>query len=110
MDKTEGPRETQNATPSRIADTTPPLPSGDYSYVLEIVMGMQLSIGKLMEAVESLKGQAKHHGDEIDQIGKDVHAAKVALYVVGVMVASAVAFLGWAITTLLPYISKAPAK
>jgi len=38
-------------------------PSGDYSYILEIVMGMQGAIGKLTEAVEGLKHQSSKHGD-----------------------------------------------
>jgi hypothetical protein len=77
--RNEGPRETRSTTPSRIVDTTPPLPSGDYSYVLEIVMGMQLSVGKLLEAVDNLKEQSKQHSEDLKGIGRDLHAAKVIM-------------------------------
>lgn len=39
-------------------------------------MHMQEALGKLTEAVESLKEQSKEHGKELKEIGKDVHAAK----------------------------------
>jgi F0F1-type ATP synthase assembly protein I len=88
-----------------MAETTPTVyPSGDYSYVLEIVMRMQDTLGQLKEAVSSLKEQSKHHGDQLDQIGKDVHAAKVVMAVVGALVVGAAAFIGWIINT---YISTA---
>jgi hypothetical protein len=112
-------KETGKPSRSSRAPTTPEdfpvtsqsaYPSGDYSYTVELVGTIQHQLGKLTEAVESLKEKTNHHGDKIEQIGKDIHGAKVALYVVGIIVAGAVAFLGWAITTLLPYIAKAPTK
>lgn len=39
------------------------LPSGDFSYILEIVMNMQSSMGKLIEAVDSLKAQSARWGE-----------------------------------------------
>jgi hypothetical protein len=64
-------------------------PSGDYTYTLEVVMGMQATLGKLTEAVNALKEQSKDHGKELKEIGKDVHAAKVAgktlLWIVGIV-------------------------
>src|SRR5450755_4247926 len=64
--------------PTKFAETTPPqlYPSGDYSYVLEIVMAMQNTVGGLKEAVESLKQQSGKHSEKLDDIGKDIHAAK----------------------------------
>ena len=104
------PKEDQSATPSKFPDIPPPpqaFPSGDYSYILEIVMGMQASVGKLMEAVEALKDQSKEHGSELRQIGKDVHAAKVVASVVGALILLAAGFLGWIVNT---YIATHPAK
>ena len=101
---------------ARTAPTTPEefpvnssqaYPSGDYSYILEIVMGMQNSVGKMAEAIQTLKDRSKDHGNELHQIGKDVHAAKVVVGVVGVLIIAGAAFLGWIITT---YISAYPAK
>src|SRR5436309_6539202 len=37
-------------------------PSGDYTYILEIVMGMQGTMGKLIEAVES---RSEEHTSEL---------------------------------------------
>jgi hypothetical protein len=72
-------------TPARYPEVPPPqvYPSGDYSYILEIVMAMQNTMGKLTEAVESLKAQSSRHGEKLEQIGKDVHAAKVVVSAVG---------------------------
>jgi hypothetical protein len=72
-------------TPDKYPITTPPLqlPSGDYSYTVEIVMGMQATLGKLTEAVDALKDKTKVHIDKLDQIGKDVHTAKVIVAAVG---------------------------
>jgi hypothetical protein len=109
--KSEGPRDIRSATPNRIVDTTPPLPSGDYSYTLEIVMKMQESMGKLSEAVESLKSQSHIHGEKLDLIGKDVHAAKVVISVVGGLIVLAVGAL-WVLAraALDFYIAAHPAK
>ena len=95
--------------PTKFAETTPPqvYPSGDYSYVLEIVMAMQNTLGKLTEAVESLKDQSKGHGTKLDELGKDVHAAKVVVTVVGGLMLLVAGFIGWITNT---YISTHPAK
>jgi hypothetical protein len=96
-------------TPTRFAETTPPqsLPSGDYSYVLEIVMNMQVTMGKLTEAVEGLKNHAKEHGTELKGVAKDVHAAKVVIGVVGGLVILVGGIIAWLVNT---YVSTHPAK
>ncbi len=101
----------RETTPPRMADITPPVyPSGDYSYVLEIVMGMQNTMGKLSEAVDSLKAQSKDQGDKLDRIGNDVHAAKVVMSVVGGIIVLSAGFLGWVIHELLQYLSSHPVR
>ncbi len=63
---------------------------------------MQKTMGKLIEAVDTLKVESKHHGDKLDQIGKDVHAAKVVVSVVGGLIVLVAGFLGWVIYELAP--------
>ncbi len=60
-------------------------------------MNMQMSMGKLTEAVESLKGQVKDHGTEIKAISTDIHTAKTTLKVIGAILAAGLAFAGWAL-------------
>ncbi len=83
--------------------TTSPFPSGDYSYTLEIVMAMQLSMGKLVEAVDGLKADAREQRDKLGEVAKDVHAAKVAFRVVAGTFAAAAAFLGWLVKLYVDY-------
>src|SRR5271154_2178243 len=67
--------------------TNSPPPSGDYSYTLEIVMQVQVTMGKLMEALETLKADSREHRAELKTISQDVHGAKVGFrWVVGVCV------------------------
>jgi hypothetical protein len=71
-------------------DTMPPLyPSGDYSYTVELVGTIQHELGRLTEAVNSLKEQSKEYGSKISQLSHAVHGAKVGLWVIGVIVAAA---------------------
>lgn len=99
----------RTATPEEypVSSSAPSLPSGDYSYVLEIAMRSQDTLGQLKEAVGSLKEQFKRHDDKLDEIGKDVHAAKVSMRVlVGVILAIA-GLVAWIVNT---YISAHAAK
>jgi hypothetical protein len=72
-------------TPQNYPDTTPQpqYTSAEYSYILEAVVGMQATLGKLTEAVEGLKDRSKGHTEKLDQIGKEAHTAKVVIGVVG---------------------------
>jgi hypothetical protein len=73
-------------TPERYPVTIPPpqqYTSGDYTYTVELVMGMQATLGKLTEAVDALKDKSKGHTDKLEQIGRDVHTAKVIVAGVG---------------------------
>jgi F0F1-type ATP synthase assembly protein I len=64
-------------------------------------MRMQESVGRLTEAVTSLKDQSKSHGDKLENIGKDVHAAKVVISVVGGLIVLVGAICAWLINTYI---------
>jgi hypothetical protein len=81
--------------------------SGDYSYTVELVGSIQNQLGKLTEAVESLKAQAKEHGDELKNIAKDIHAAKMVISVVGGLALFIGGVIAWLINT---YISTHPPR
>jgi hypothetical protein len=54
-----------------------------------LVAGINHALGKLTEAVDSLKEASKEHGKKIDDVRMDMHAAKASgrtvLWVVGVV-------------------------
>jgi len=72
----------------------PPLPSGDFTYTLEAVVSINAQLGRLTEAVESLKAGTKDHNQELKDIAKDVHAAKVVLKVAAGVITLVVAIAG----------------
>ncbi len=77
----ENPRQSRSTGPTKPPDIpvspTQQFPSGDYSYTVELVGSIQNTLGRLTEAVDSLKEQSKDYGKEIKEISKDLHAAKV---------------------------------
>jgi putative effector of murein hydrolase len=91
----------KEGTPDKIAETTPHFSPGDFSF-LEIIMAMQNTMGRLPEAVDSLKAQSVSHGNKLEEIGKEIHAVKRvggALVVVG-------GILGFVVHELLPFLMK----
>lgn len=104
-------REGRETTPQRLAETTPQVyPGPNYDFILQGVFNIQNTIGKLAEAVETLKTESHSQRDKVDQIGKDVHAAKVVVRLVGGAVLLAFASMGWIIYEILPYVLHPPAK
>jgi hypothetical protein len=96
----------RETTPSRLPDITPPAPAPDYGvHLMQSILEIQRSLGGLEHAVVSLEVRSKEHDSKLDQIGKDVHAAKVTMGVVGAIIVGAAAFIGWIVTT---YISAHP--
>jgi hypothetical protein len=98
----------EQVSPPRYPETTPPprLPSSDYTYVLEIVMNMQNTMGKLTEAVENLKEGQKEQRTKLEQIGKQIYAAIVVIVLVG----SILGFFANSINNLLFRLLQSPAQ
>jgi hypothetical protein len=83
------------------------LPSGDYSYTVELVGSMQRELGRLTEAVDELKSQSKAQMEKLDTVRMDIHAAKVTIATAGSLLLLLFGFIAWIINT---YISAHPAK
>ncbi len=83
--------------PPEIQATTPP--SGDYSYTVELVARIENQLGKVTEAIESLKLDVRQHSADLKSIGNDVHgtkvAVKVAAWLIGIFLT--ILTLGWTI-------------
>ena len=95
----ERERSKEGTTPGKTAETTPQAyTSGDYTYTVELVASINLQIGRLTEAVETLKTETQSHGTKLDEIGRKIHAAEVTVRVVTVILAGVIAFGAWAIT------------
>jgi hypothetical protein len=91
-------RRSASSTPSEYPVSAPPqpLPGADYSYTVELVATIHHELGRLTEAVNSLKDHSKERDQKLDEVmkevnsvAKDVHAAKAAgktlLWVMGVV-------------------------
>ena len=104
QDKTT--RRSRSATPSEFPTTAPQTvyPSGDYSYILEIVMNMQSAMGRLEEAVNSLKSQMAENSKELRSTSSDVKTAKVVASVVGTILVGAIGLVGWIAKAYLDYV------
>jgi len=94
-------RSNKPTTPEDFPAQSPPQPSGDYSYTLEIVMNMQLGMGKLIEAVDALKADSKEHREALREIDKEIHGAKVSFRVIIGVLLAIVGLIGWGITTYI---------
>lgn len=95
-------------TARQVKTTTPedypapsPLPSGDYSYTVEIVMNMQQTLGGLVEAVHSLKEESKEHRAELKELGKEFHAAKVLVRWLIAIAIGLGGVIGWAVNAYI---------
>jgi hypothetical protein len=99
----------QEGPPQEFGKTTPPIYQGaDYSFTLQAVFEIQKAVGKLTEAVENLKSEAKQQGEKLDAVRNDVHAAKAVIRVVGAALILFFGFLGWVIYEALPLLRPHP--
>jgi hypothetical protein len=90
--------------------------SGNESYV-ETVATIHSGMGRLTEAVESLKEQSRNHDRKLDQIGidvheigKDVHAWKLTIRVVFGLIVLLGGLIGWILDLYFKYGSPHSAK
>lgn len=97
MPKTHG--EAPSPTPSRFPEVPPPpqYPSGDYTYILEIVVGMQVNMGKLTEAVETLKNESGKLRTKAEEVSKDLHEVKLTLRIATAIMVAFIAGIGWGV-------------
>jgi len=66
-------------------------------------MGMQATLGKLTEAIENLKESVKGQGQKLDSVARDVHTAKVIMWVVVGIISFLGAIGGIALKALFDY-------
>lgn len=64
-------------------------------------MHMQQTLGGLVEAVNSLKEGSKEHRTELNQLGKEFHAAKVLVRWLIAIAVGLGGIIGWAVNTYL---------
>ena len=77
---------TPDTTPQRMAETTPQsYPLSDHSFTLQAIMEMQKTLGELTQAVRSLTEESKKNGVALEDIGKKMYAAKIVLWIFGVI-------------------------
>jgi hypothetical protein len=99
----KGQREAAGIPPTKYPEIPPAqaLPSGDFSYNIEAVMQVQKTLGELTQAVKTLTEEIKEQKSDLKMVSKDVHTWKVTIRVVGLILAGAVAFAGWAISKVV---------
>jgi hypothetical protein len=112
-DPPESPRRSNvTTTPADFPVQTPPqqFPGADYSYTAELIGEIQHSLGKLTEAVETLKTKADAHGKELAEIGRSVHTARVILGIIGGLATIIATFVAIALKAYLDHIWHAAVK
>jgi hypothetical protein len=67
---------------------------GDFGYI-ELVSDIQNRLGRLSEAVETLKTDTASHGSKLSDIAQDIHTEKVTLRIAGTILAVLLAFACW---------------
>jgi hypothetical protein len=101
----ERPRSPRGQGPTQPPDNPIPppqqLPSGDYSYTVELVARIENQLGGLTEAIKSIKETTKEHGVELRAIGKDVYAARTVTIFVGAFLTLVIAVVGYVAIPLL---------
>ena len=108
-DKESKSRSRPSATPEDFPTTASShtiYPSGDFSYSVELVGSIQRELGRLTEAVAGLKERSTTDSEKLDKVRLDIHGAKVAIYVVGVILTILGGSIVWmvnAVIQLLPH-------
>ncbi len=73
--------ERSNPDPGKIFEGNPPRSRGEDFFSLETVLSVKASMAVIAERVDNLREASRTHSEKLDKIEKDVHVAKVALYV-----------------------------
>jgi hypothetical protein len=95
------PKSSKPTTPEDFPSQPNVVPSGDYSYTLEIVMNMQHTLGGLAEAVKSLKEDSKEYRTELKELSKNFHAAQVLIRWLIAVAVGLGGLIGWAINAYI---------
>lgn len=94
-------REGREGPPRDFGVTTPPQ-AADYAiHTVQTVLEMQRTLGGVETSIKHLEERSKEYGGKLEQIGKDMHAAKI----VGTFIVVTAGFLGWVIHELIPLLT-----
>lgn len=74
----EKPKPESVGAPSEFAIGSPQ-PSGEYIYTLEIVMGMQRTLGKMEQAINTLTEDSRETRKKVNQLSHIIYAASVVV-------------------------------
>jgi hypothetical protein len=89
----------KNAEPP---DTTPPVQASDYTvHTVQTVLEMQRTLGGVEASIKHLEERSKEYGTKLEQIGRDIHAAKI----VGGFIVLVAGFLGFVVHELIPLVT-----
>ena len=92
----------RESAPPREPETTPRPQAADYAvHTVQAVLEMQRTLGGVEIAIKHLEEKSKDYGIKLENIGKDLHAAKI----VGGLIVLVAGFLGWVIHELIPILS-----
>jgi hypothetical protein len=72
-----GPRGANLTTPEAFPTTAPQLPSGDYTYTVEICMQMQRTLGQVEQSVKILSDDFREERKKISRLSHIIYAAGV---------------------------------
>lgn len=100
--KQEEAQPYRESSPPRSPESAPPTPRGDLGlHTVQAVLEMQRTLGGVETAIKHLEEESKEHRKKLEDIGKDLHAAKI----VGGFIVLIAGFLGFVIHELIPVFS-----
>jgi hypothetical protein len=97
------PKDVGANVPTSFPETTPRnFAQPGHDFTLQAVMEMQRTLGEISSKVDRVVADVKSHGDKLDTIRSQISFVKGALWVLGSMMAVAIA----GITIYLRYLPK----
>jgi|HubBroStandDraft_4_1064222.scaffolds.fasta_scaffold62545_3 hypothetical protein len=94
-------RERGEGPPRDFGVTNPPQASDYAIHTVQTVLEMQRTLGGVETSIKHLEERSKEYGEKLEQIGKDMHAAKR----VGAFMVLVAGFLGFVIHELIPFLT-----